>query len=52
MVALALVVLLVCLMLTGSVPISEWSWDSVPGNDLFAFTLIIGTIIYLLLRRD
>ena len=52
MFALALIVLLVCLMLSASVPISQWAWDSIPGNDLLAFTLILATIIYLMLRRD
>lgn len=50
--ALALVVLLVCLMFSASAPISQWAWDSVSGNDFLAFALIFATIVYLMLRRD
>lgn len=52
MLALALVVLLVCLMFSASAPISQWAWDSVSGNDFLAFALIFATIVYLMLRRD
>lgn len=50
--AVALIVLLVCLMIYAPFPISHWTWMTVPVSDALSYTVIVATIAYLLLRRD
>ncbi len=52
MIALALMLLLICLMFFSPIPLGHRSFATIPAEQVFAFSVIAATIAYLLLRRD